>query len=155
MELPSKKNNAARILALHKRGILATVRANAEIGEMIFDGTIYAGRSPTTGKRMFVAPKDAPLSKTFNEATEYAASLEVGGQTGFRLPDKAELKVIFENRDKGALKNTFKKTNIGSSAWYCSSTPSGFNMIWIQQFISGIQTTDTRDKRTSVRCLRP
>ena len=44
------------------------------------DGTIYAGVWPDTGKTMYAAPADAPLTCTLNQAKEYAWNLWAHGQ---------------------------------------------------------------------------
>jgi hypothetical protein len=45
---------------------------NSKIGDKMPDGTIYAGS--LDGKDIYAAPADAPLTYTFREAAEYAAS---------------------------------------------------------------------------------
>src|SRR5262249_13943526 len=63
-----------------------------QIGDVMEDGTKYAGISPDTSKPMFVTPDDAPLTMKWKEAKDYAANL------GMRLPTKGELNVLFNNR---------------------------------------------------------
>ncbi len=154
IKLPPKAVGIAKITAMHKKGVIATKAAAAEVGDVMEDGTIYAGVSPTTHKRMFVASADASLRKTFNQAVDYAASLKIGGHNDFRLPDKDELNVIFGNKDKGALKNSFRLTTGVSASWYCSSTPEGNDKAWVQLFVAGQQIADSRDNRSWVRCVR-
>ena len=62
-----------------------------EIGEVIPDGTIYAGVSPETGKAMFTTATDAPATCTFDEAQEYAAKLDAHGHRDWRVPTKNEI----------------------------------------------------------------
>jgi hypothetical protein len=69
-----------------------------EIGDLMLDGTIYAGVSPETGKAMFTTPADAPATSTFNQAQEYAAELDAHGHRDWRVPTKGELAVLFSNR---------------------------------------------------------
>ncbi len=127
-----------------------------EIGTMMKDGTIYAGESPTTHQPMYAAPTDAPLTRTFDEAAYYAKSLEVGDRIDFRVPDRAELDVLYENRDKGALKKTFNNNKCSKpSAWYWSSTPDGPPAyMWMRRFKDGGQGNDYTNNVHSVRCIR-
>src|SRR5580704_12929695 len=69
-----------------------------KLGEKMPDGTIYAGISPDTNKPMYATPADVPPTMTFNQATEYAAHLDAHGHKDWRMPTKAELNVLFNNR---------------------------------------------------------
>jgi hypothetical protein len=151
----------AKLRALHNRGVATSTTvgdtqepAVPEIGTMMKDGTIYVGESPTTHKPMYAAPADAPLTKTFGEAAEYAKTLEVGDKKDFRVPDIEELKVLFENREKGALKGTFNLTGSYPSGWYWSGTPYVDGTAYGQRFSDGIQYNFYRFSNSSVRCVR-
>ena len=143
----------------------ARVRAieNAAAGDVMPDGTIYAGISPDTHKRMFVTPEDARLSMNFNDAAEYAKTLNAHGHNDWRIPTKDELNIFFDNREKGALAGTFNQTNDpgdlmnGWRYWYRSSTPGySDNNAWIQDFSDGHQNGNgsRRFIIASVRCVR-
>ena len=69
-----------------------------KIGIEMPDGTIYVGISPETNKPMYAVPVDANLLLTFNQAKEYASKLDAHGYQDWRLPTKAELNVLFNNR---------------------------------------------------------
>jgi hypothetical protein len=69
-----------------------------EIGEVMPDGTIYAGVSPETGKAMFTTAADAPATCGFHEAQEYAAKLDANGHLDWRVPTRSELNVLYQNR---------------------------------------------------------
>ena len=77
------------------------------VGDKMPDGTIFAGISPDTHQPMYAVPADASISMDFNEAAKYAAKLDAHGHEDWRVPTKAELDVLFQNREKGALKGTF------------------------------------------------
>src|SRR5438477_1088089 len=81
-----------------------------QVGDKMADGSIFAGISPDTGKKMFATPADAPLTMKWKQAMDYAARLDVLGHTDWRVPTTGELNVLWENRDKGALKGTFNVT---------------------------------------------
>ena len=128
--------------------------ANPEVGDEMPDGTIYAGISPDTNQPIYAAPADAPMSMDFNAAAKYATGLEVGGKKGFRVPSKAELNVLFQNREKGALKGTFNLAGSDPASWYWSGTPYTFNLAYCQRFSDGLQSYGLRDGVSSVRCVR-
>jgi hypothetical protein len=77
------------------------------VGDKMPDGTIFAGISPDTHQAMYAAPADTKLAMDFNEAAKYAADLNAYGHSDWRVPTQAELDVLFQNREKGALKGTF------------------------------------------------
>jgi len=84
--------------------------SSISIGQRMPDGTIYAGNSPETGEAMYTTPEDArmnkswwmrgsdPLTFTFNQARKYAAKLVAHGHDDWRVPTRAELRVLFENK---------------------------------------------------------
>jgi hypothetical protein len=126
-----------------------------QIGDVMADGTIYAGISPDTNRPMYAAPADAPLTMTFNQAAQYAQDLEVGGKKDFRVPSKAELEVLLQNLEKGALKGTFNLSGVGPAGYYLSSTPHILFNAYNQRF------ADAAKNRLmvlyfdmSVRCVR-
>jgi hypothetical protein len=148
------------------------------------DGSIYAGISPDTNRRMYVTAKDAglnffqklfqnvlqrvfqqpldsSLTTTFNKAQKYAKNLNAHGHKDWCLPTKAELNVLFENREKGALKGTFNLTGSECAGDYWSSTPNGDGHVWGQRFSDGNQwgryysnNDYGRYNICSVRCVR-
>ena len=75
-----------------------------KVGDKMLDGTVFAGISPETSKPMYATPADAPLTRmfnkarTFNKAQKYAAKLNAHGHKDWRVPTKAELNVLFNNR---------------------------------------------------------
>lgn len=90
----------------------------SNVGDKMPDGTVFAGVSPSTGRPLYVLPADAPLKMKFKDAVAYAAQASDGnGRKGFRLPTRNELYLLYQNRDKGALKGSF------AEACYWSSNP--------------------------------
>ncbi len=104
-----------------------TVLAFRKPGDRMADGTIYAGISPDTHKAMYTTPADASLTMKWKKAMDYAAGLDAHGRHDWRVPTKAELNVLWENRDKGALKGTFNVTGSAPAGWYWSSTEISTN----------------------------
>src|SRR5205823_762495 len=84
-----------------------TVLGFRKPGDRMEDGTIYAGISPDTHKPMYTTARDAPLAMKWKDAMKYAAALDAQGHHDWRVPTKAELNMLYENRDKSALKGTF------------------------------------------------
>jgi hypothetical protein len=114
------------------------------------DGTIYAGVSPDTGKPMYATPKDAPLTCNFNQAANYASKLDAHGRHDWRVPTKAELNVLFENRAKIG---GFNETGHIDRGWYWSSSRNIGNA-WAQRFSGGNQYNGIRVNASSLRCVR-
>jgi hypothetical protein len=122
-------------------------------GDTMPDGTVFAGISPDTGKPMYTAPADAPLTLKWKDAMEYGARLDANGHHDWRVPTKAELSVLYENRDKGALKGTFNVTGALTSGWYLSSTKHEYGT-WGQDFSNGFQFWIRDGRDLSFRCVR-
>jgi len=128
--------------------------AELKAGDRMEHGTIYAGISPDTGKKMFTTPTDASLTMKWKKAMEYAAGLDAHGHHDWRVPTIDELNVLWENRDKGALKGTFNVTGSLPAAWYWSSTEDYNTTAWNQRFSDGDQNWINKGNDSSVRCVR-
>ena len=121
------------------------------------DGTIYAGISPDTGKAMYTTPQDAPLTMKWKTAMDYAESLNAHGHQDWRVPTKAELNVLFNNR---AAIGGFDKSGPDPAGWYWSSTEYGKTGAWNQYFGegylfgSGYQNQGVKYAAASLRCVR-
>jgi hypothetical protein len=83
------------------------------------DGTVYAGISPDTGKPMYTTAVDAPLTVKWKEAMRYVDTLKAYGYKDWRVPTKAELNVLFNNRT--AIGGFYESNE--PSGHYWSSTP--------------------------------
>ena len=124
-------------------------------GETMPDGTIFAGISPDTQQPMYTTPADAPMTMTWSDAMNYASRLDAHGHQDWRLPTKAELNVLWENRDKGGLKGTFSETGSVPAGWYWSSTENHeYSHAWDQRFSDGFQSWDYKFFDSSLRCVR-
>ena len=120
------------------------------IGEKMPDGTVCVGVSPETHHPMYATQKDVPEKMEFKEAQEYAAQLDAHGHKDWRVPTKAELNVMFNNR---AAVGGFKVAGL-DPLYYWTSTPDyGFGGC-TQRFSDGIQSNDRRTKLLRVRCVR-
>jgi hypothetical protein len=125
--------------------------AELKVGYKMLDGTVFAGISPDTNKPMYTTPADASLTMTFNEATEYAAKLDAPGHRDWRVPTKAELNVLFNNR---AAIGGFNVTGSYPSGWYWSSPQDGGGAAWGQRFSDGDQDKLNKLHHSAVRCVR-
>jgi hypothetical protein len=112
------------------------------------DGAIHAGISPVTGKPMYTTPKDAPLTYTFDQAQAYCAALDTGNKD-WRVPTKAELNVLFQNRDAIG---GFDTTGSIPAGWYWSSSRYTFTA-WAQRFSDGFQDYGSKTYASSLRCV--
>jgi hypothetical protein len=121
------------------------------IGEVMPDGTVYAGVSPDTFKPMYTTPADAPLTMKWQEAMEYAAKLDSHGHQDWRVPTKSELNVLFNNR---ATIGGFDVSGSSPAGWYWSSRESHNLLAWGQSFSDGCQFWDGKGYDSSLRCVR-
>jgi hypothetical protein len=125
--------------------------AEPKIGDKMPDGTVLAGISPDTNKPMYATPADASLTMTFNDAYIYAAKLDAHGHKDWRLPTRAELNVLFNNR---AAIGSFNLTGSYPTGWYWIASPYyGWNA-WGQRFSDGYQHYNLKDNPSAVRCVR-
>lgn len=122
-------------------------------GTRMPDGSIYAGVSPDTGKPMYATPKDAPLTLTFDEAANYAVRLDAHAQKDWRVPTKAELNVLFQNR---AAIGDFNETSRLGYYWSSSRYYPGDDLVsaWSQRFGDGDEYNLLRGAHTALRCVR-
>jgi hypothetical protein len=126
-------------------------KSGPTVGEVMPDGTVYAGVSPETGQAMFTTAADAPATCTFNEAQDYAAKLDVHGYRDWRVPTKEELNVLFANR---AAIGGFEESGSETVGWYWSSSPYSSRNAWAQRFSDGYQDMSRKYYYTSLRYVR-
>ena len=122
-----------------------------KIGDVMPDGTIYAGISPDTKTPMFTTMRDAPECMTWHEAVRYAKDLAAHRHRDWRLPSPAELNVLFRNR---AAIGKFDETGLPSCGWYWSSAEYFYFEARDQQFSDGHQGVHPKILDSSVRCVR-
>ena len=125
--------------------------AEPKVGDKMPNGTVFAGISPDTNKPMYATPADAPLTMKFNQAKEYAAKLNAHGKQDWRMPTKAELNVLFNNR---AAIGGFNVTGSLPAGWYWSASPNYDWDAWGQRFSDGFQFTYSKVNHSAVRCVR-
>jgi len=121
------------------------------IGDKMPDGTVYAGISPETNKPMYATPADAPLLMGFDKAKEYAAELDAHGHRDWRVPTKAELNVLFNNR---VAIGGFSSIGSRPAGWYWSSSQDDTWSAWDQRFSDGARCGLWKDGHCSLRCVR-
>jgi uncharacterized protein DUF1566 len=129
----------------------AKAKAAPQVGDKVDDGTVFVGTSPETGKAMYATPADAKLTYTFNQAKDYAATLDANGHQDWRVPSKSELNVLFSSR---AAIGGFNETGSGPAGWYWSSSPLYGLHGWAQRFSDGGQYGYVRGNVSSLRCVR-
>jgi hypothetical protein len=130
-------------------------------GTVMPDGTIYAGVSPDTGKPIYATPKDAVSSflcfpkRTFTlrQAFAQASAMDAYGHQDWRVPTRAELNVLFQNR--GAIGN-FNTSGSTPAGWYWSSSRNILydHGAWAQRFSDGGQGSNYRAIASALRCVR-
>ena len=120
-------------------------------GDRMPDGTVFAGISPDTNKPIYATPFDASLTMKFNDAQEYAAKLDAHGHKDWRVPTKAELNVLFNNR---AAIGGLDITGSSPAGWYWSASPNGRWVAWCQRLSDGAQYDIYKLYHLSVRPVR-
>ncbi len=136
--------------AANNEGEAPGIEAEMKVGARASDGTVYAGRSPDTGKAIYATPAEAPLTHSFNQARDYASTLYACGHNDWRVPSKAELNVLFTGR---AAIGGFNSVGSSLAGWYWSSSPNG-NFGWAQRFSDGNQLEGYKSTVLSLRCVR-
>jgi hypothetical protein len=144
--------NALASETLRSGGWIEPPPPEPKVGDKMPDGTVLAGISPDTNKPMYATPADASLTMTFNEAQEYASKLAAHGHKDWRVPTKAELNVLFNNRVAiGGL----EISGSNPAGWYWSASPGNRWDAWCQRFSDGAQHDNChKDTHLSVRPLR-
>jgi hypothetical protein len=146
--------NAAFDEKLAKLGYHANTNHEPQPGDKMPDGTIYAGISPDSGKKMYAMPADASLTMAFNEATDYAQTLSTQkgyGHDDWHVPTKNELNLLFNSRAKI---RGFNVSGSAPSGWYWSSSSNDIWDAWGQRFSDGYQGNIDKDNHSSVRLVR-
>ena len=106
--------------------------------------------SPDTWRAMYTTPKDTLLACTFRDAAEFAFRLYRHDHYDWRMPSRAELNVLFQNR---AAIGGFDTTGSTPAGWYWSS--SRYNgSAWAQRFSDGNQYNFFRIIQPALRCVR-
>lgn len=120
------------------------------IGDVMPDGTVYAGISPTNAKPMYSTPKDTGLCAEWNKAMDHAAKLDAHGYTDWRVPTKAELHELFKHR---AAIGAFDESGSCPACWYWSSSQYFEFNAWVQRFSDGDR--NLFNASVTVASLRP
>lgn len=151
----------AAMAAEAEANALRAAAESASVGDVMPDGSLYAGLSPTAQQPMFAMPADAGLAMTFNEAAAYTRSLNTQktlGHQDWRLPDKEELKILIDNRSKGAFEDTYDVTGLETDGDYHSSTtvtnPTSGELIEARNIGDGSITRINKSVKAGVRCIR-
>jgi len=81
--------------------------------------------------------------------------LQVGDKKDFHLPDREALELLFQHKEKGALKGTLNITGSDTVGWYMSSTPGHNTFAYGVRLSDGAQGFAFGDSHhASVRCVR-
>src|SRR5674476_923014 len=107
-----------------------------KIGEVMPDGSIYAGISPDANTPLYTTARDAAFQMNWHKAVVYAKDLIAHGHRDWRLPTPAELNVLFLNRHAIG---KFNGTGLPPSGWYWSSTEYLYFNARDQRFSDGYQ----------------
>lgn len=132
-------SDAHIIAAQRQQKLREKCRKGPAIGDVMRDGTVFAGISPDTGRPMYARPADEAAEIAFIEVDDYTRQVNrhaLQGHDDWRVPSLNELHAIFSVSDKGALQGTF---NTAATSAYLSSTPNGDINAWTESFSDGRQ----------------
>lgn len=141
-----------------------TSRLQSVIGAVMPDGTVFAG-TLADGRRLYAAPKSENIAMTFNEAAAHADKANAGkklGHDNWRVPTKEELALLWENRNQGALKGTFKVRSslleqTEGDYWSSTPAPSSTDSIpvnYMKNFVYGDSGRNSTGCQGVVRLVR-
>lgn len=99
-----------------------------QIGDKMPDGTIYCGALSDSGGALYAMPVDTDLKMTWVRATEYAKNILDYGHGDWRLPTVRELENLYQNRNRGALNNSFQVNLEHFSSYWASEEILGFGV---------------------------
>jgi Protein of unknown function (DUF1566) len=133
-------------------GRISKAMAGLKPGDRMPDGTVYAGLS-LSGVPMYTTPQDAGVP-SLKEALRYAQTLDAHGHKDWRIPNRYDLDVLFQNRAAiGGFNETGSYPN--GSYWSCwSSQPNINNSDLIQYFSDGHHAVNDASNCSSLRCVR-
>jgi hypothetical protein len=128
--------------------------AARRIGDVMPDGTVFAGISPDTNEPMYATPADPALTFIFNEAKEYVQFLNMIktlGHDDWRVPTKNELSTLFNHR---AAIGGFNASGSYPASYYWSSSQNNEWGGWGQRFSDGNQFENFKVNLSAIRPVR-
>jgi len=133
--------------AIAKQTLTSRGVKQPEPGDVMPDGTKFAGISPETHKPLYTTPADAPQLMSLRDAESYAQTLEDHGHKDWRLPSQAELQVLYDNR---SAIGGFEGTDYWSSGTWGKAGLGA----WGHDFATGAPKRYLNLKTYSFRCVR-
>jgi hypothetical protein len=131
-----------RIKASHPATVAAesgpkkTEKAAFERGAKIADGSIFAGLTAGRKQEIYAMPTDLDVTMDFNDAAAAVRKLNDNkalGHDDWQIPSLENVRVLYKNKNEGALKGTFNTSSKRSPpvfpGWYWSSTTENHD-IW-------------------------
>jgi hypothetical protein len=124
---------------------LALLSTKVAIGDVYGGGIIVS--LDGKGGGLVAAPTDQSASATWATAVQICSSLVLNGVSGWRLPTKDELNLMYTNLHKQS-RGGF------ASAWYWSSSEGSSSIAWVQDFSDGSQGGGSKVGNYHVRAVR-
>ena len=120
-------------------------------GTVMPDGSVYAGVSPATGRPMYTTEGFAARLLFSDAAVIHASKIDAHGHKDWRVPTKAELSVLFENR---AAIGGFDTTGSTLEGWYWSSVNAEGDCAPVKRFSDGAEFNVDKVAPAVLRCVR-
>jgi hypothetical protein len=134
-----------------RRSVLRVVAVtNPAPGEMLPDGTVYAGISPDSGGPMCTTSADSGAPSMDVEAAKRASQGAAHGFRDWRVPTLRELNLLFIHREAIG---GFDLSGLYPSGWYWSCSPSR-NGLFAVHFSDGVVYGGCKLEGASLRCVR-
>lgn len=136
---------------------MTAVEQEIEIGDLD-DGGVYVGLSATDGKPLHAALADEPELLSYTGALAAAEQLKSRHPTA-HVPTPKELdQNLFLNKNKGALKETFKNSEWLAETVYrsgspCATVPYNLSNAQVQEFKGGTQFSNGMNLHFWVRLV--
>lgn len=112
-----------------------------KFGEVMPDGTVYAGVSPDTGRAIFAMPQDLPSRMTWTEALKSATEQTFGGHSDWRLPTRSEIEQLCQAK-------------VWTGGVYWSATEYNKHDSWCLNCTAGRPGLSLKSTDHRVRCIR-
>lgn len=160
---PQWEPKTAEEIAPEKAAAAKAVWENAKIGELMPDGSIFAGFTAAGKQQIYALPTDLDVTMTFNEAAKAVKKLnstKALGHDDWHIPALENLRVLQKNQNEGFLKGTFKTAAASGSdypGWYWSSTENCISSSSVHNvhFSDGYEDCNLKDgSRASCRPVR-
>lgn len=131
--------------------------ANRRKGDLMPDGTIFLGVSPSTGEEFYAMGRDCHLYQNFNGAAAHAKKQNNDKMLGYgdwRVPTVKELAVMYSLQGTLVALPGIDNANKDRGGWYWASESLSDRLGAAFDFTTGTQVEAYKASTSSVRLVR-